>query len=80
MRATEPDTMWLFIDSDVMEFASCPGTGEPELDGLVSREAIAVVRDAVARLDLDLRVRWCPSGREGPLTPRSMIASRTTPT
>ena len=34
-----------------MEPTYCPGTGEPEPGGLVSREAIAMARDTVTQLD-----------------------------
>jgi arginase family enzyme len=34
-----------------MEPASCPGTGDPESAGFVSREAIIMVRDVVTQLD-----------------------------
>lgn len=51
-RATDgTDAVWISFDVDVMEPAYCPGTGEPEPGGLVPREAIAMVRDAVTQLD-----------------------------
>ncbi|ADJ16631.1 agmatinase family protein [Halalkalicoccus jeotgali] len=51
-RATDgTDAVWISFDVDVMEPAYCPGTGEPEPGGLVPREAIRMVRDAVTQLD-----------------------------
>ncbi len=51
-RATDgTDAVWISFDVDVMEPAYCPGTGEPEPGGLLPREAITMVRDAVTQLD-----------------------------
>ena len=53
-RATDgTDAVWISFDVDVMEPAYAPGTGEPEPGGLIPREAIKMVRDAVTRLDPD---------------------------
>ena len=51
-RATDDtDAVWISFDVDVMEPAYCPGTGEPEPGGLVPREALYMVREAVTQLD-----------------------------
>lgn len=53
-RATDgTDAVWISFDVDVMEPAYCPGTGEPEPGGLLPREAITMIRDAVTQLDPD---------------------------
>lgn len=47
------DAIWLTFDVDVMDPSICPGTGEPEPGGLLTREVYAMIRLISKELNIE---------------------------